>query len=128
MTKFSKQSETQDAKIYRAYIIAKEKGIPIGTIANSFEISRSALYDAVTRVKNGNIVKIRQCIEKSRNECLWTHKYKARVESLPKKHNIGTRDELKEIINDMLADGFVELEIAKRVNRDRGLVRKYLGK
>ena len=117
---------SNDSKIYRAYIEAKNNKTPMESIMTQFKISRTAIYDVVKRVKQGDVKKIQRSLITCRNECLWQHQFKSLFESLPKDRKLGTVTELKDLIKKMKLAGFPETHIAKKLTLNRSTVRHHL--
>lgn len=115
-----------DSKIYRAYIEAKASKRTAKSVAVEFGISRRQLYDIVSRVAVGQVGKMNQCLEKSRLDCLWRYKYKARFQSIPKNRQGESVNALRKLIEDMNNDGFPVLQISKRIGKDRATVGHHL--
>ena len=114
---------TNEVGIYRAYIEAKEDPKQtITAVAEKFNITRAGLYEIVKRIEKGNPSKIRICTERSRLDCLWQYKYKARFEAIPKNRNKGSIIALKSLIKDMHADDFPTLRISVSLGKDRSTI------
>lgn len=118
-----------EIEIYKAYIEAKtDKKRTIIQVAKDFGITRNGLYEIVRRIENGNTSKIRACTEKSRLDCLWTYKYKARFLSLPNNRKESTVEMLTKIIKEMKKDKFSVSLIASLIGKDRSTVLHHLEK
>lgn len=124
-------SKIDETAIYTAYIEAKSskwKTKTATTIAREFGISRNALYGVVRRIENGNPSKIRMCTEKSRLECLWKYKYKARFSAIPNNQKASTVEMLTTLIKEMTKDKFSTSAIASLIGKDRSTVLHHLEK
>lgn len=121
-----KKSKSADADIYRDYMEAKEGVRSISDVLLKHGISRSNLYDIIRRVKHGNPGRIKNDTERGRLAALWEHKYKARYLSLPKNREAGTVAELRDIIREMDAEGFPQMQIAALIGKDRSTVIHHL--
>lgn len=129
--KIEVSQQEQDAKIYKAYIHAQNMVVgkkSVDKIAEDFGISRTSVYEAIKRVKNGNIPMIRKALCDCRNEALWEHKYKTIVLCLPDNRKKWSVHELKAVINSMSKDGFTDALIAKKLKINRSTVEHHLGK
>lgn len=118
--------KNNDAEIFRDFIESKNGNRGIGDVLLKHGISRSNLYDVVSRVRNGNPRKIKRDVEKARLTALWEHKYRARFLSLPKNREASTVVTLRALIHDMDKDGFPQLVIAGRLCKDRSTIIHHL--
>lgn len=118
--------ENKDIEIYKKYMEAQESGELITDLCDKLGISRTALYDALRRVRNGDTAKLNRCIKLGRLECLWFYKYHPRYSVLPKNRRKSTVAELKSIINDMRDDGFPVMTIAKKLKKPRSHIQHHL--
>lgn len=122
-------SKVDEVALYKAYIEAKNtKGKTIISVATDFGISRWGLYEIIRRIESGNVSKIRRCTEKSRLNCLWQYKYKARFMAIPNNRKEGNVVMLTKLIQEMSADDFPTSEIATLINKDRSTVLHHLAK
>lgn len=109
--------------IYQAYLLTKTEGGKTAIqVARDFGITRSGLYEIVRRIEHGNPAKIRRCTEKSKLDCLWEYKYKARFAAIPKDRKEGSVVALRSLIKDMHKDKFPVAHIATRIGKDRSTV------
>lgn len=116
-------AKIDEIEVYRAYIRAKgDPKTTVTDVANDFMITRTAVYDIVKRIENGNVSKIRRCTENSRVDCLWEYKYKARFLAIPKDRKVGSVNALRALINDMKGDKFPVSKISTLTGKDRSTV------
>lgn len=118
----------KDIKIYQAVIEAKNKKRPVSDVMKEFGISRTAVYDAVKRIKDGDQSAIRRELVKARNEILWEYQFKKQFMVTPKNKRKGTVEEIVDLIKRMSKAGFPETLIAKKLKINRSTVRHHLGK
>ena len=118
----------RDKEIYKAFLLAKEEGESIASVAKRFSITRAGVYLVVKRIRTGNPQRLAECLARAREECLWEHKYSVRHAVLPKKEGRKSSEELKGIVRDMYCDNFSELSIVKRLSLTRTIVRGCLNK
>ena len=119
---------SRDAQIYTAYIESKNNKTGMDAVCKKFGLSRQGVYDAIKRVKSGNHRMILKALAEARNEILWTYKYQAMYEVLPKNRKPGTIEELTAMVKSMYTDGFPETLIAKKLRMVRNTVRHHLNK
>lgn len=116
-------SAIDEIAVYRAYTEAKSDGKKTVTqIAKDFGITRNGLYQIVRRIENGNPSKVRECTEKSRLDCLWEYKYKARFLAIPNNRKESTIEMLTKLIKEMRKDKFSTSAIASLIGKDRSTV------
>lgn len=120
-------TKINEIEVYQAYILAKQDPKrTVSDVANSFGITRNAIYEVVRRIEGGNASKIRKCKAQANLDCLWEYKYKARFLSIPKNREKITVEMLKNIIKEMKEDGFTVTQIARRTGKDRSTVLHHL--
>lgn len=121
------QKQDRDTEVYRAYILAKaDPKKTVVSVARELGITRNVLYEIVRRVEHGNTAKIRKCTEKSRLDCLWEYKYKARFLAIPKDRKEGSVLALRALIKEMHTDDFGVSDIAARIGKDRSTIIHHL--
>lgn len=107
----------KDSALYREYKKAQASGETIKTLSERLGIARATIYLVVKRVKEGDKVKLKNCVKESGLACIWEHMYKSRAEALADGRDKETVAELKEIIRGMRKDGFSSAEIGRRLGK-----------
>ena len=115
-------------KIYQRFLEIKASKGKVGDLLKEFSISRGTLYNAISKVENGDTAALRRCLSGSRLECLWEYKYKTRFLSLPKDRSATTVAELQKIIWEMKADEFPIYIIAEKTEKERSTILYHLAK
>ena len=110
-------------KIYRRW---KEKQGNIQPILKEFGISRSSLYGIISRIDNGDGVKIEKCLALGRLNCLWSFKHQPKYMSLPENREKNTVLQIKKLIKEMSKDGFSQVSIAELLRKDRSTIIHHL--
>lgn len=111
-----------DVEVYKAYLRAKNaKGFSVVKLCKKLRITRSVLYEIVNKVEKGDEIQLNRCLDKSKYDCLWKHRYFRRYSAIVDK------SQLKALIKDMNKDGFGIREIARRVSKDPATVSYHLG-
>lgn len=119
----------KDLAIYRAWLEAKtSKEMTVEEVCEVFGISRTALHDAIKRVKRGNQSRIRQELIQARNEILWTWQFEPMYKMFPDLRIGATNPEMGEMINKMHLAGFPKTLIAKKMQIARSTVEYHLKK
>jgi len=122
-------STVDEIAVYKAYIEAKsDKKKTVTSVATDFGITRNGLYEIVRRIESGNTHKIRTCTEKSRLDCLWQYKYKARFMAIPNNRKEGSIELLTKLVREMNKDKFPTSQIATLIGKDRSTVLHHLEK
>lgn len=111
----------KDIKVYKAYLETHKNKETVVEVADRFEITRGAVYEAVKRVRQGNNAKIRKGVERAKFNCLWRYRYRPRFLALPDNKELAEQ-ELKEIIVGMRKDGFPVKQIAERLGKQRQFI------
>lgn len=119
--------KTLDVQIYRAYLQVKaDPKRQVKELLLRFHKSRQTIYEAIKRVEDGDLSRIKTCTAASRLDCLWEYKYKAQYLSLPRNRKASTIRQLRKIIKDMRRDKFPTLLIARLLKKDRSTIEHHL--
>lgn len=119
---------TNKEQVYKDYINAKLKKLPIESVYTKHKITKQGMYFIIRKIENGNVPQIKLCTERSKFLCIWEHKYKLRVELLPNNREGGTILLLKKVIAEMKEEGFKPKMIASLIGKDRTTVIHHLRK
>lgn len=116
-------------KVYKDYLLAKNSKNKTATeVAKQYGITRTALYQIVREIEDGNEHKISTCSEKSIKDCLWTYRYEPKFKGIPKNRKPETVNKIIEIVKAMVVDGFNVSDISKKISKDRSTVLYYINR
>ncbi len=123
------KTREQEIEIYRAYLETKgDKNYTINDVCKKLGVARGNLYIIVKRVEKGNNIQLKQCISKSRIECVWRYRYQQRALIIEDYSGDKYRTLLKGIIKDMNNDNFGVREIGRLLCKSPMLIVNYLKK
>jgi predicted DNA-binding protein YlxM (UPF0122 family) len=120
------KDEMRDFAIYKLYLESRINDTSIQNIANMYGITRQAVYDAIKRVRRGNVAKIRSELIKARNEILWKYQFQPMFELFPKLKRGMTNPDMRPLIVSMHKAGFPKTLIAQKLDMQRSSVDYHL--
>lgn len=111
----------KDIQVYKAYMEAHKNRETVFDVADRFDMTRGAVYEAVRRIRQGNNAKIRRGVARAHFNCLWRYRYRPRFLAMPDNQELAEQ-ELVEIIKGMRKDGFPVKQIAERLGKQRQFI------
>lgn len=123
-------TEQKEIEIYIKYqdIKSGELDMTAKELAEDYDISRTHLYYIVDKVQKGDLVKLNQCTQETRLNCLWEHRYKRLYNLIPKNRKNGSIIRLQKLIIDMKEDGFTGQNIGKYLGKHHTTILHHLKK
>ncbi|HEC33022.1 MAG TPA: hypothetical protein ENI63_02055 [Candidatus Kaiserbacteria bacterium] len=124
-----KESKINEVEVYKAYIKTKgTKGYSVVKLCKQLGIPRPTLYSIINRVEKGDEIQLQRCLNKTRYDCLWIHRYQRRFFVIIDKRGVEYSELLCSLIWEMKCDGFGVREIARRLSKDVSTVSYHLRK
>lgn len=125
--KTNKEKELKDSKVYKDFLKTRNTTLTVVDVAKKHGISRAMVYVIVEEFEKGKNKQLDKCLLKSRLDCLWQYRYKAKYNTISvAKIGDSAIPLFTEIFKGMKEDGFSIRSIAKYTGLDRAFITKLL--